>query len=232
MDREPQRMRFLGERGVKTVVNEEVTVYRVIPSADGGYSLSAEYNGSVEITQYDNAGNPTMRTYGRIEKKQHGRYKIQICPIKEMYLIAQYVNLDNAAVIMCSSYPIDKEKVSKIKNKLLLEFDDITNKNAFSAFNIDKAMIIKGFIDSLEQNIKALYICCDSGESRSTAIGAAVMRYTKMSDMDMWKNPYYHPNPLVYQLQRKSFGISVSKFEVRRKVHINEKALRNCMRKK
>ncbi len=146
-----------------------------------------------------------------------------------MYLIAKHVNLDNAAVIMCSSYPIDTEKVSMIKNKICLDFDDTTMTNSPRAFNIDIALKIKEFIDSLFEDVVALYVCCNSGESRSTALSAAIMRYIKMSDKDIWENPYYHPNPLVYKLQCNAFGIFVSKLGVRRKVRMNEKALKSKM---
>lgn len=233
MGREPQRMRFLGERGVKTVVNEEVTVYRVISSADGdGYSISAEFNGFVEITHYDNNERAISRTYGNVSARKYKRFKIQICSIKEMYLIAKHVNLDNVATIMCSSYPIDEENVKRIKNKLILEFDDTTNMNSPTVFTSKDAFKIKGYIDNLEDDIKALYICCDSGESRSTAISAAVMRYLNMSDEEIWTNPYYHPNPLVYKLQCKAFGVFVNYFMIKKRIKMNEKSLRKFMNRK
>ena len=210
----------------------DVAVYRVVPSADDGYSISAEFNGNVEITQYDKNGNPTMRTYGNIGKREYKRFKMQICSLKEMYLIAGHINLDNAGVIMCSSYPVDAEKCSRIKNKLILEFDDITNQTAPSAFNADKAKTIKAFIDSLEQEVKALYVCCDSGESRSTAFSAAIMRYFKMSDKDIWTNPYYHPNPLVYKIQCKAFGIFVTNIGIRMKVQKNKDLFRMLIQNK
>ncbi len=51
---------------MKTI--DDVTVYRAIPSLDGGYSLSAEYNGNGEIASYDRDGVPTTRTYGKTKK--------------------------------------------------------------------------------------------------------------------------------------------------------------------
>ena len=206
--------------------------YRAIPSIDGGYSLSAEYDGNIEITSYDSEGNPTTRTYGKTTKRQYKRFKIQICPIKEMYLIAKHINLDNAAVIMCSSYPIVEEKIKPIKNKMCLDFDDTTLTRSTRAFNIDMANQIRAFIDSLGEEITVLYVCCNSGESRSTALSAAIMRYVKMSDKDIWKNPYYHPNPLVYKLQCKAFGVFISKLGVRKRARMNEKALRRKMERK
>lgn len=210
----------------------KVAVYRVIPSADDGYSISAEIDGKVEITQYDNNGNPTMRTYGNIGKRKYKRFKIQICSVKEMYLISKYIKLDNAAVIMCSSYPIDTEKCKKIKNRLILQFDDITNQTALTSFNADKAETIKNFIDSLGPEVKALYVCCDSGESRSTALSAAIMRYFKTSDKDIWTNPYYHPNPLVYKIQCKAFGIFVTNIGIRMKVQKNKDLFRMLIQNK
>lgn len=214
---------------MKTI--DDVTVFRAIPSLDGGYSLLAEYNGNVEISSYDRDGVPTTRTYGKTTKRQFKRFKIQICPIKEMYLIAKHINLDNAAVIMCSSYPIEEEKVSRIKNKLCLEFDDTTIIKSPRAFNIDIAKRIRTFIDSLDEDTIVLYVCCNSGESRSTALSAAIMRYVKMNDKDIWGNPYYHPNPLVYKLQCKAFGVYITKLGVYRRNRMNKIALKRKMKK-
>lgn len=208
----------------------DVTVYRVFPS-DNGHAISAEFNGSVEITHYDNDGNAHSRAYGTIPQKQYRRFKIQICPVKEMYLIAGYVNLDNAAAIMCSSYPIDNKKCKNIKNKLFLEFDDTTNERSPFVFTAEKAKAIKSFIDSLSQDIKALYVCCDSGESRSAAISAAIMRYLKMNDDDIWMNPHYHPNPLVYKIQCMTFGILVTSIGIKNKIKKNKKAFRNIQKR-
>jgi len=119
--------------------------------------------------------------------------------------------------------------IISINEAVCLDFDDTTMTNSPRAFNIEIALKIKEFIDSLCEDVVALYVCCNSGESRSTALSAAIMRYTKISDKYIWENPYYHPNPLVYKLQCNVFGIFVSKMGVRRKVRMNENALKSKM---
>ncbi len=213
-------------------VPDDAAVYRVVSSNDGkGYSISAEFDGKVEITRYDENGRPVHRTYGSIPKKAYRRFKIQICPINEICLISRYVNLNNAAVIMCSSYPIEDKKASAIRNKLCLEFDDTTMTNSPRAFNIDVALKIKEFIDLLEQDIKVLYFCCDSGESRSTALAASFMRYFKMSDKSIWSNPQYHPNPLAYKMQCKALGFFITNIGIKRRIKKNQNAFRRLMNK-
>lgn len=207
---------------------KEATVYRVIPSPDGrGYSISAEFDGNIEITHYDDDGKPKSRTYGHVTNTEWKRFKTQICSVKEMYIISKYVKLDNAAVIMCSSYPIDMEKISDIKNKLCMEFDDTTIESSARSFTLRKAEEIRNFIDSLEKDIVVLYICCDSGESRSTALCAAIMRYTKVNDKNIWNNPYYHPNILVYKMQCKAFGLLTPRICLLRKIRMSDRAFKN-----
>ncbi len=53
-----------------------------------------------------------------------------------------------------------------------------------------------------------------------------------MRDVDVWTNPYYHPNPLVYKIQYKSFGVFITNIGIEKRLKKNEKALRKYMNKK
>ena len=72
-------------------------------------------------------------------------------------------------------------------------------------------------------------MCCDSGESRSTAMAAAIARYNNSDEMKIWLNPHYHPNPLVYKSLCDSLGVKVSKTEVADKVAVNQKAFSDAI---
>ena len=57
-------------------------------------------------------------------------------------------------------------------------------------------------------------LCCDSGESRSAAVAAAILRYWGDDEMTIWRNVHYHPNRLVYYLQCKMLNCSITKIRV------------------
>ncbi len=160
------------------------------------------------------------------------KIRIKICPIKRLYMIAKNDELENTGAILCSSYSINADKVKNVQYKLCLEFDDIINASSISAFNLQLAEQIKTFIDSVHNKVDVLYVCCDSGESRSTALSAAIMRYLGQNDKKIWTNPHYHPNLLVYKIQCKAFGIYVSKVELYIRLKISDWALHKAMRGK
>lgn len=130
---------------------------------------------------------------------------VRICPIKWLYsLNGSFDNKSEIAAILCSTSPVSKAMLNGIQH-IHVNFADITSPKRFDSFRAEKAQKIKKFIDHLK-GIRVLYVCCDSGESRSTAIAAAILRYWGRDEMKVWKNTHFHPNPLVYHLQSKAFG--------------------------
>lgn len=97
------------------------------------------------------------------------------------------------------------------------------------SFNYDIGIKIKDFLE--DNNFGCLYVCCDSGESRSTAMAAAIMRYYGKSDKEIWTNHHYHPNLLVYKEQMRAFGFKVGKLRMKYLKYINNKALNKVMKK-
>lgn len=158
-----------------------------------------------------------------------GSYEIMICPIKLLYKYAADGDMSNVSVLAVSSYDIDEEKLVAFRSKLLLNFADVTSDTDFYAFTKTTAESIAEYVKELPGNLDTLFICCDSGESRSTAMAAAISRYSGFDEMKIWKNPHYHPNPLVYKLLCDAFGIPVSDKEVAEKVAINNKALSDAI---
>lgn len=135
---------------------------------------------------------------------------------------------EDMAVIMCSSYKVDTSALSGIRKKLILHFDDILA-NGSNSFNENIAGLIKTFLDTTD--FRELYVCCDSDESRSSAITAAIHKYNGESDLHIWNNPHYHPNLLVYEVLCKCFGKKVSKLSLRCLKRRNDDALRNAIRR-
>ena len=131
--------------------------------------------------------------------------RIHVCPIKRFCSVVESLKREaNVAVILCSIYPIPIDKFDGVPH-IHLSFSDVTNPMRLDAFRTEMAQEIKSFVDNLEDT-NILAICCDSGESRSSAIAAAILRYLGRNEMDICGNPSMHPNPQVYHLQCKAFG--------------------------
>ena len=152
-----------------------------------------------------------------------------ICPIRQLYQYAEDGDMSDVAVLAVSSYDINEDKLKTFGRTLCMNFADITDSTESSAFNREIADEIAAYVKSLPAQLDTLFVCCDSGESRSTAMSAAIMRYNGMDEMKIWRNPHYHPNPLVYKLLCYAFGIQVSDEEVAEKVAINNKALSDAI---
>ncbi len=132
-----------------------------------------------------------------------------VCPIKQLYLMnAQGEIPANSVAILCTTDEIDSNKLSGIPY-LHIPFADVPNTSSPDAFTAANAQWIRNFIDTHNQ-ATAMFFCCDSGESRSAALAAATMHYLGQNEMLIWKNTRYHPNPLVYYLQSKAYGLDIT----------------------
>lgn len=156
-------------------------------------------------------------------------YEIMICPIKKLYRYAEDGDMSDVAVLAVSSYDIRMDKLRAFCGTLCLNFADITQVSAPSAFTKDTARKIAAYVKELPARLDTLFVCCDSGESRSTAMSAAIMRYNGMDEMKIWKNPHYHPNTLVYSLLCEALGVPVSETELQEKHRISEKAFSDAI---
>lgn len=156
-------------------------------------------------------------------------YEIMICPIKKLYRYAEDGDMSDVAVLAVSSYEINMDKLRVFCKTLCLNFADITKASATSAFKKETAQKIAAYVKELPAQLDTLFVCCDSGESRSTAMSAAIMRYNGMDEMKIWKNPHYHPNTLVYSLLCEALGVPVSEAELQEKHRISEKAFSDAI---
>lgn len=159
-------------------------------------------------------------------------YEIMICPIKKLYELALEGDMSEVAVLAVSSYDINKDKLEPFCKTMCLNFDDITDTNAGSSFTYDIANEIADYIRSLPHNLNTLFICCDGGQSRSSAMGAAISRFNGLDEMKIWRNPQYQPNPLVYNSLCNALGLAETIAQTEEKVKINKDAFDNLINSK
>lgn len=158
-------------------------------------------------------------------------YEIMICPVKKLYELALEGDMSEVSAVAVSSYGVDKSKLSSLQSVIAFGFDDITEKSDDNSFSLMDAFRIAEFVKALPSLTDTLFVCCDSGESRSSAMAAAIMRYNGFDDMAIWKNPHYHPNPLVYRMLCNAFAITVSDDELSEKLLANQKAFDDALRR-
>ena len=134
-------------------------------------------------------------------------YTIHILPIVAINADTFELPLSKNALINCS----EKETpTTLIPHVLDLFFQDTTEPNDPNSFNQAHAKAIIDFLETLPNEVSDLYICCSQGYSRSPAIAAAVLRMSGHSDDDVWHNPYYSPNSLVYSLLCKEANLPIT----------------------
>lgn len=155
---------------------------------------------------------------------------IKILPVMMYKVLNETVDkkLKRASILM-SSYDIDEEKFKGTK-KICFKFDDIKVSNE-NSFNIKIAKQIHEFVDEVKDSYDELYVCCDSGESRSSAVAAATYRYFGKSDKEIWSNCHYHPNEFVYKIMCEEYGVRVSNFRLKYNMYINKNSLKKQIKK-
>ncbi len=157
-------------------------------------------------------------------------YEIVVCPLKMLYLLSKDGDKNNVAVIAVSSYGIRLEELKGFCASMCMNFADITDAKREAAFATADAEQIAAFVKKLPDRLDTLFVCCDSGESRSPALAAAIARYNGLDDMSFWTNPRYHPNPLVYKRLCTAFGIELGEGEADNRLSINRKAFSDAVR--
>lgn len=164
------------------------------------------------------------------------KYNIHILPIKHLVIenISQYVPNQIALIVStscCDSFShtvMYGKSVSTVlpsfAHYLVLSYQDISNPDAMDVFDRIKADDVRRFISSMDESVTELYICCDSGESRSPAMAAALLLASERSDRPIWLNHHYHPNPLVFRELCRGYGIPQPNVLISAKTFLNRKA--------
>lgn len=156
-------------------------------------------------------------------------FEITICPVKKLYTIAADADLEDVAAIMVSSYEIDTSKLGSLGRYIIFSFADTEESDLDSAISDGIANQICSFVKELPNDLDTLFVCCDSGESRSTAMAAAIARYKRLDEWPIWDDPRYHPNGLVYRKVCEGFGINVNDDDIRLRKQRNGDALKRLI---
>lgn len=158
--------------------------------------------------------------------------EIRTASLKELYQILQEpVQGERTAALLCSSYPIREDVIVGKVEWLALRFDDTAIPRGPDSFTHQMGEDVRRFWDGLQGRTQTLYVCCDSGESRSAAIAAAILRRMGENDKPIWRNPRFHPNPLVYRVQCEAFGVGISTLGLRFRIWVNHREFRRAVRK-
>ena len=171
---------------------------------------------------FQNQGSLPRTQEARVEKK----YTIHILAISAIDHETFDLPPEQNAVILCTSHDNPYVRAYLPENVLSLDFSDVTDKKHPGAFRSDHARLIIQFVRSLSEQVTDLYVCCARGESRSTAVAAALLRMSGRSDMPVWRNPYYVPNVLVYRTLCRAYGLFETSLSLRIRARINRRAFR------
>ena len=155
-------------------------------------------------------------------------FKIHILSIKALTETTFADGGKKYAIINCSERT--SQYFSSQRYLLQLHFIDTEDEKNPKSFSLDDGEKIKSFIVSLPSNITDLFVLCDAGESRSTAVAAAILLFAGRSDEPVWNNPFYHPNPLVFRRLCKAFGIEMAEDQIGSKKKQNENAFKSAMK--
>ena len=163
--------------------------------------------------------------------KKLKRYVIHILPIPAIGPDAFDLPMEKTALISCTDRTNDYLDGKAIPHKLILPFPDSENRKAPGAFNGSHAMAVIRFISGLPDTVTDLYLCCSKGGSRSPALAAALLKASGRSDDEVWKNPFYVPNTLVYKRMCRELGFFMPGFVVSLKKHCNNKEYKKAQRR-
>ena len=109
-------------------------------------------------------------------------------------------------------------KNGNLKGLLRLKFHDITQRQIeiyqehdsereFKPITRVHAASIARFVKKMSKEVKAFIIHCEAGISRSSGTAAAISLYLNGDDSQIWEDPRYHPNTMVYNMVLKALGL-------------------------
>ena len=82
-----------------------------------------------------------------------------------------------------------------------IEFVDSTvSSRQCKLFTKQDAEEILSFFYSIKNKIGILLVSCDAGISRSAAVAASLLKIFKDDDTEIYNNPRFHPNPMIYRI--------------------------------
>lgn len=100
---------------------------------------------------------------------------------------------------------IHKGDSANIRAILKLKFDDVTeDNNEYTAISMKQANKIVEFIKNYP-DIDRIIVHCEAGVSRSAGCAAAILKYLKNDDSQIFDDKYYKPNMTVYHKVLNAF---------------------------
>ena len=156
---------------------------------------------------------------------------IRIYPYKGLQmLLRQEVPSCETVGIFLTANAQGIEEWAYLDDVLILDVHDTLNERDAKVFTEAHGRQVRSFLQR-NKTAAQICVCCDSGQSRSTAMAAAIVRYFGGDDLFIWEDPRYHPNTVVYRRQLAAFGIEISEEEAARLRQISDEALSNAIRK-
>lgn len=156
---------------------------------------------------------------------------IEIYPYKALQmLLRQQVPTCETIGIFLTANAEGCEEWAFLDDVLIVDVRDTENSLDPRIFSLEHGKLVQAFLQK-NKSAGRICVCCDSGQSRSTAMAAAITRYFGADDLCIWENPKYHPNLSVYEQQLLAFGIEVSKDELRHLRTVSDNALHEAIRR-
>lgn len=141
------------------------------------------------------------------------------------------IPLDQVALIACTKIRTTPFLIEdSLPYKLIMEFPDVEDYRIPGSFNEAHARVILRYLEELPDSVTDLYVCCSKGQSRSAGLAAALCKGSGRSDMDVWKNPFYVPNILVYKKMCSEMGVCMPWPVVWMKRHQNKRAFKKAQK--
>lgn len=121
---------------------------------------------------------------------------------EDKVIISIYTPSDNPAAI-------DKDNPT-VLDVLTLCFEDCdeTDRERYDGswvFNEDEAELIFWFVEQWKDKVDSIWVHCDGGVSRSAGVAAALLKHYTGDDSQIFDNPKYYPNSLVYSTCIRKF---------------------------
>ena len=160
----------------------------------------------------------------------NNKYNIHISSIKALTENTFTDTVGDYAVISCAERTSRYLSLCPPPLLLQLTFADTISETDPRGFTAEHGKDIKSFMEALPDTVSDLFIFCDAGESRSTAIAAAILLASGRSDDAVWNNPFYHPNTLVFSHLCQAFGIKLSQEQIEAKRKQSEDAFKNAIK--
>ena len=160
--------------------------------------------------------------------------EIKIYSLKQFYQVIRSPAFDrlHTVAIISSSYPVEDDWLSGVRY-IACQYDDIDNDVLGRCFTLVEAKRIVRFLKSWDSKVTTICCICDGGCRRSTAVAAALYRfYGREAEelKDVWQDPTYEPNPLVYRLVTHALGVPADDVDIDFQIWENRAAIRKRIR--